>query len=160
MLPYLWSRSGRGMPQSGRRSLCHLVSDPLILCGALTNSWLSDFGTPVLLKHKADEIDASMAPFPSQPPLPPQSPPLPPVAKRPRRNRELMCKMWGLLRTGARWLDTLRGAQMAAQEASGVMAAAMLRQQGAMREISMWELEVEDAMREMSKVVDEVESDL
>jgi len=29
-----------------------------------------------------------------------------------------------------------------------------------MREISMWELEVEDAMREMSKVVDEVESDL
>jgi len=49
---------------------------------------------------------------------------------------------------------------MAAQEALGVMVAAMLRQQGEMREISVWELEVEDTMREMSKVVDEVESDL
>jgi len=48
---------------------------------------------------------------------------------------------------------------MAAQEASGVMAAAMLRQQGAMREVSVWELEVESAMRELSKLVEE-ESDL
>jgi len=49
----------------------------------------------------------------------------------------------------------LHRAQLAAQEASGVMDAAMLRQQGAMREISIWELEVEGMMREMSKVVDE-----
>jgi len=67
--------------------------------------------------------------------------------------------MRGLLRTGARRMDTLRVAQMAAQEASGVMAAAMLRQQGAMREVSVWESEVESAMRELSKLVEE-ESDL
>jgi len=40
---------------------------------------------------------------------------------------------------------------MAAQEASGVMAAAMLQQQGAMREVSAWESEVEGAMSEMGK---------
>jgi len=67
--------------------------------------------------------------------------------------------MCSLLRTGARRMDTLRVAQMAAQEASGVMAAAMLRQQGAMREVSVWESEVESAMRELSKLVEE-ESDL
>ena len=49
---------------------------------------------------------------------------------------------------------------MAAQEASGIMAAVMRRQQGAMREVSVWESEVEGAMREMSKLVDEQESDL
>ena len=49
---------------------------------------------------------------------------------------------------------------MAAQEASGVMASAMLRQQGVMREISVWEMEVEGTMREMTKLVDEAESDL
>jgi len=49
---------------------------------------------------------------------------------------------------------------MATQEASGVMAAAMLRQQGAMREVLVWESEVEGTMREMSKLVDEVETDL
>jgi len=63
--------------------------------------------------------------------------------------------MHGLLRTGARRMDTLRVAQMAAQEASGVMAAVMLRQQGAMREVSVWESEVESAMRELSRLVEE-----
>ena len=57
-------------------------------------------------------------------------------------------------------MDTLHGAQMAAQEASGVMAVVMLRQQGLMREVSVWESEVEGMMREMSKLVDEEESDL
>jgi len=60
-----------------------------------------------------------------------------------------------LLRNGARRLDALRGAQLAAQEVSGVMAAAMLRQQGAMREVSTWESEVEGAMREMARRVEE-----
>ena len=68
--------------------------------------------------------------------------------------------MHGLLRVGVWWLDMLRVAQMAAQEASGVMAAAMLRQQGAMREVSMWELEVEGTMREMARRVEGEESDL
>jgi len=49
---------------------------------------------------------------------------------------------------------------MASQEASGVMAAAMLRQQGEMREVSVWESEVEGAMREMEKLVDDGESKL
>jgi len=49
---------------------------------------------------------------------------------------------------------------MAAQEASGVMVAVMLWQQGAMREVLVWESEVEGTMREMSRLVDEAESDL
>ena len=60
---------------------------------------------------------------------------------------------------GACHLDTLRGAQMAAQEASVVMAAAMLRQQGAMREVLAWESEVEGAMREMARKVEGGELD-
>jgi len=50
-------------------------------------------------------------------------------------------------------MDTLQVAQMAAQEASGVMAATMLRQQGADEEVSVWESEVESAMRELSRLV-------
>ena len=57
-------------------------------------------------------------------------------------------------------MDMLRVAQMAAQEASGVMAVAMLRQQGEMREVSVWESEVENGMREMSRMVEEETSDL
>jgi len=49
---------------------------------------------------------------------------------------------------------------MAAQEASGVMAVAMLQQQGVMREVLAWETEVEGAMREMAKRVDEEDSGL
>jgi len=49
---------------------------------------------------------------------------------------------------------------MAAQEASGVMAVAMLRKQGEMREVLAWELEVEGAMREMERRVEGEESDL
>ena len=48
---------------------------------------------------------------------------------------------------------------MAAQEVSGVMAVAMLQQQGAMREVLTWELEVEGAMREMERRVEEEGSD-
>ena len=44
---------------------------------------------------------------------------------------------------------------MAAQEVSGVMAAAMLQQQGEMREVSALESEVEGMMREMDRRVDE-----
>ena len=43
--------------------------------------------------------------------------------------------MCGLLWVGAWCMDTLQVAQMAAQEASGVMAAVMLWQQGAMEEM-------------------------
>jgi len=44
---------------------------------------------------------------------------------------------------------------MAAQEALGVMAVAMLWQQGAMCKVSSWESEVEGVMREMARRVDE-----
>jgi len=57
-------------------------------------------------------------------------------------------------------MDTLHVAQMAAQEVLGVMAAAMLWQQGAMREVLAWESEVEGAMREMARRVEEKGSDL
>jgi len=40
------------------------------------------------------------------------------------------------------------------------MAAAMLRQQGAMREVPVWESEVEGMMREMSRLVDGTEPDV
>ena len=50
--------------------------------------------------------------------------------------------------------------QMATQEASGVMAMAMLWQQGEMREVLAWELEVEGVMREMVRRVEGEESDL
>ena len=57
-------------------------------------------------------------------------------------------------------MDMLRVAQMAAQEALGVMAVAMLQQQGVMREVSVWESKVEGVMREMSRLVEEQASDL
>ena len=57
-------------------------------------------------------------------------------------------------------MDTLRVAQMAAQEALGVMPVEMLRQQGTMREVSAWESEVEGAMMEMERRVEEEGSDL
>jgi len=71
----------------------------------------------------------------------------------------MLAWMWALLRTGVRHLDTLQVAQMASQETSGVMAAAMLWQQGAMREVSVWESEVEGTMRKMAMRVDEEGSD-
>ena len=114
----------------------------------------SVFGMPILLKCKADEIAVSSAPLPPQPFSPPS------VAKCPRHDWELVGQMHGFLRTGAWQLDTLRGAQMAAQEASDVMAAAMLRQKGVVREVLVWESEVEGMMREMLKLVDDIESNL
>ena len=80
------------------------------------------------------------------------SPPLP--SKQLKRDQELLNQMRGSLRSGARRLDMLQEVQMAAQEASGVMAAAMLRQQGEMREVSAWESEMEHTMREMERRVD------
>ena len=47
-----------------------------------------------------------------------------------------------------------------AVQVSGVMAAAILQQQGVMREVSAWESEVEGAMREMARRVDGEELDL
>ena len=88
------------------------------------------------------------------PPPPPQHPLLPPPPKRLKHDQELLDQMWGLLQLGAHHLDTLWGVQMAAQEASGVMAATMLCQQGAMREVSAWESEMELAMREMARRVE------
>jgi len=86
-----------------------------------------------------------------EPPSLPQHTSSPPPSKRPKRDPAVLTQMRGLLQTGSHHLDTLRAAQVAAQEASGVMAAAMLLQQGAMREISAWESEVERAMRDMAR---------
>jgi len=43
---------------------------------------------------------------------------------------------------------------MATQVVSGAMAVVMLQQQGAMREVSAWESEVEGAMREMVRITE------
>ena len=144
---------GRAMNKLGRGLPHPLASAPWVShCDSLIMA-TTVFGMPILLKGKADNIAVSAVPppqssLPLQPSLPLQ------VTKCPRRNWELVSQMQGLLRMGARWLDTLHGAQMAAQEASGVMAAVMLRQQGVMREVSVWESEVEGVMREMSRLVD------
>jgi len=64
------------------------------------------------------------------------------------------------MRGGVQQLDGLHGSQLASQEASGVMVVAILQQQGEMQEVSAWELEVGDVMREMARVVQEGKSDL
>ena len=65
------------------------------------------FGMPFLLKRKANEISVDAAPLPSQPPPPCQPFPPPPIAKCPRCDREIVNWMHGLLRMGARQMDTL-----------------------------------------------------
>jgi len=57
------------------------------------------------------------------------------------------------MRAGGHRLDALQVSQLATQEVSGVMASAMLHQQGTMWEVTAWELEVESMMREMARVV-------
>ena len=104
------------------------------------------FGTPILLPgNVATEPTAA-------PPPPPVHPSPPPIASHqsPHRNQALLERMRCLMRAGARRLDALRASQLVAQEASGVMASAMLRQQGTMREVTVWESEVEAVMREMA----------
>jgi len=46
---------------------------------------------------------------------------------------------------------------MAAQEAMGVMGAAMLKQQQSMREITVWEMEMEDSLRRITLMIREEE---
>jgi hypothetical protein len=95
------------------------------------------------------------------PPAPPTPLPTSPSRKRRRVASTLVDRVVSLLRDGARQLDNLREGQMAAQEAAGVMAAAMLRQQAAMRDVSAWEMDAMEAMREMaSMVAEEVPEDL
>ena len=45
--------------------------------------------------------------------------------------------------------------QMAAQEVLGVLVAAILQQQGSMREITVWEMEMEDALRRLTRLIEE-----
>ena len=150
---------GLVMSKLGRGLLHPLASAPWVSRGDSLIVATPVFGTLVLLKHKADDIAVDAVPPPqSSLPLPPSLPP--PVAKHPRHDRELISQMRGLLRMGAWWLDTLCGAQMAAQEASGVMAVVMLRQQGEMREVLVWESEVEGVMKEMSRLVDGAEPNM
>ena len=119
---------------------------------SLTNSPFAVFGSPSLLKRKADGNDVDAPPASQSAPLSPR--------KRPQRDSQVLDRMWELMRVGGQHLDSLRVSQLAAQQASGTMAAAMLWQQGAMREVAVWELEVEDTMREMARIVAEEDSDL
>ena len=57
------------------------------------------------------------------------------------------------MRAGVCKLDAFWVSQLAVQEASGVMASAMLRQQGMMQAVMVWESEVEAMMREMARVL-------
>src|SRR5882724_7082696 len=99
VLPCLWVWLGRVTTITGRGLQRPLVSDPeasgcdWIDCGPLV------FGTPTLLKRKANDIAAGLVPPPPQSSLPPQPSLPPPVAKHPCRDRELVSQMCGLLRT-------------------------------------------------------------
>src|SRR5882724_4772052 len=77
-----------------RRPPCPLVSDPEVSGCDSTDCGPPVFGTPTLLKRKADNIPVGAAPPPpSSLPLQPSLPP--PVAKCPRCDRELVSQMWG-----------------------------------------------------------------
>ena len=83
----------------------------------------------MLLKCKADEVMGDA------PPLLPHhhSPSLTtPAHKHQCHNGVVLEQMRELMQVGAQRLDSLHASQLAAQEASGVMAAAMLRQQETM----------------------------
>src|SRR5882724_10726718 len=106
----------------------------------------------MLLKWKADDVTTDTPPLPHLH----QSPPPPrPACKCPRCDRVVLKQMRELMQVRAQRLDSLCASQLAAQEASGVMAAAMLRKQGTMRQVAVWEMEVGDMMREMALVVEE-----
>jgi len=57
-----------------------------------------------------------------------------PLPKQPHRNRDVLDQVEGLM---------------------GTAAMAMLHQQGAMREAAVWQVKVEDAMRELARVLEE-----
>jgi hypothetical protein len=121
-------------------------------------AYTPDAVTPQLPAVATPHTPAVATPHPPAPPTPlPTSPP----RKRRRVASTLVDRVASLLRDGARQLDLLREGQMAAQEAAGVMAAAMLRQQAAMRDVSAWEMDAMEALREMaSMVAEEMPEDL
>jgi len=61
---------------------------------------------------------------------------------------------WGAM------VDSLHASQLVAQDASGVMAAAILWQQGTMQQVAVWEMEVGDAMWEMAQTLESEEKNL
>ena len=148
----------------------HLVSGCESSLGHPTDCDFPVFGTPILLPVKPTDTGTPALPPPSVPISPVAAPPLPPthhsspppLAPRPQYHQDPALFEWMrcLMRAGAHRLDALQASQLVAQEASGVMAASMLRQQGEMREVAVWEAEVEAMMREMGQMVDGEGSDL
>jgi len=126
------------------------VSGGGVQYGFLANGGSSVFGTPILLPGNIAAEPTAV------PPPPPVRPSPPPVALHlsPQGDQAPLERMRCLMRAEARMLDALRASQLAVQEASGVMASAMLPQQGTMQEVTIWESEVEAVMREMARRVD------
>jgi len=81
----------------------------------------------MLLKCKANNVKADVPPLPPYHQLPP---PTTPAFKHLCCDGMVLKWMQELMWTGAQRLDSLHAIQLAAQEASGVMVVAMLRQQG------------------------------
>jgi len=133
------------------------VSDTWFCYHNLTDFCLIVFGTPVLLKRKADAIMVDV-PLPSPVQHSPSLPPHP--CKHQCLGNEVLDHMKELLRVRSQKLDDLCRAQLVAQEALGVMAAAMLQQQGEMQALAAWEMEVGDLMGEMARMVEGEELDL
>ena len=100
------------------------------------------FGTLVLLKRKADEMMTTM------PPPPPTGEPI--AGAIPPPATTLPSPMTSCLQPHHPHAVLIWVEQM-----MGVMAMAMLCQQGAMWEAVSWQVKVEDAMREITKVLEE-----
>ena len=106
------------------------------------------FGTPILLKRKADQMGTAAVPPPPTPPVMEPTPgptPLPhvspPTHPTPMTSHPCPPRAHSVLHR--------------VEQMMGVAATAMLHQQGAMREAASWQVKVEDAMREIAKVLEE-----
>ena len=137
---------GSGGPVSPCK--CH---NRLYRC-ALTDSH-SDFGTPVLLKQKANEMAANMPPPYS---IHPSPPPPTPSHKCPHLELRVLDQKMELMWAGVKHLDSLYASQLAAQDMSGGHGCCDASPAGD-RGCCM---EVGDELREMAGIVEAKEQDL
>src|SRR5882724_7676866 len=98
---YLRRQSGRVMIRLGKGLPCPLISASWVSrCDSLIVD-ATVFGTPILLKRKADKIPVEAAPLPSQPSHPHQpSPPPPCFPVSSSRSGDRQSDLWGALDGG------------------------------------------------------------
>ena len=115
------------------------------------------FGLPILLERNANDLAANTL---THSPVTPLIPPLTPSCKQPHCDCSILNQVSESVKEGAQHLDSLWDSNIAVQEVSGVMAVAMLWQQGEMQEVATWEIEVGDAIQEVGRMVSVEDQDL